>query len=109
MSSMPVILQIVPALETGGAERTAIEVAEAIVLAGGRALVASEGGRLEDDLAAAGGELIRFPAATKNPYAIWKNASALEALIGERSVALVHARSRAPAPWSGPRVERAGF
>ncbi len=105
MSSMPVILQIVPALETGGAERTAIEVAEAIVLAGGKALVASEGGRLEDDLAAAGGELIRFPAATKNPRAIWNNARSLEALIRERGVALVHARSRAPG-WSALMAAR---
>jgi glycosyltransferase involved in cell wall biosynthesis len=99
MSSSPVILQIVPALETGGAERTAIEVAEAIVAAGATALVVSEGGRLEGDLAAAGGTLIRFPAATKNPRALWANARALEAIIAEHGVDLVHARSRAPA-WS---------
>lgn len=105
MSSMTAILQIVPALETGGVEQTTIEVAEAIVLAGGRALVASEGGRLEGDLAAVGGELIRFPAATKNPRAIFKNARALEALIREQGVALVHARSRAPA-WSALKAAR---
>ena len=35
----PVILQIVPELSAGGAERTAIEMAEAVTLAGGRALV----------------------------------------------------------------------
>lgn len=103
MSSMTAILQIVPALETGGVEQTAIEVAEAIVLAGGRALVASEGGRLEDDLAAVGGELIRFPAATKNPRTIFKNAHALQTLIREQGIALVHARSRAPA-WSAKKA-----
>ncbi len=63
----PVILQIVPELSAGGAERTTIEMAEAVTLAGGRALVVSAGGRLEDELAEAGGELIRFPAKTKNP------------------------------------------
>ncbi|MBX2805853.1 MAG: glycosyltransferase family 4 protein [Hyphomicrobiales bacterium] len=105
MSSMPVILQIVPALETGGAERTAIEVSEAVVLAGGTGLVASEGGRLESDLTAAGGELIRFPAATKNPRAIFRNAHALEALIRERNVSLIHARSRAPG-WSALMAAR---
>lgn len=105
MSSMPAILQIVPALETGGVEQTTIEVAEAIVQAGGRALVASEGGRLESDLAAVGGELIRFPAATKNPRAIFRNARALEALIREQNIALVHARSRAPA-WSALKAAR---
>src|SRR5208282_4478950 len=50
----PVILQIVPELSAGGAERTTIEMAEAITLAGGRALVVSAGGRLEDELAEAG-------------------------------------------------------
>ena len=47
----PVILQIVPELSAGGAERTTIEMAEAVTLAGGRALVVSSGGRLEDELA----------------------------------------------------------
>ena len=52
MPRKPVILQIVPALDTGGVERTVIEVAEALGLAGGEALVASEGGWLESELAA---------------------------------------------------------
>ncbi len=99
MLSKPVILQIVPALETGGAERTVIEVAEALRIAGARALVASEGGRLETELASVGGELIRFPAAAKNPARLLANARRLQRLIGERGVGLVHARSRAPA-WS---------
>jgi glycosyltransferase involved in cell wall biosynthesis len=99
MLRKPVILQIIPALDTGGAERTVIEVAEAVAMAGGEALVASEGGRLEGELAAAGGELIRFPAAAKNPLTLLANARRLEKLIGERHIQLVHARSRAPA-WS---------
>ncbi|MFZ0571460.1 MAG: glycosyltransferase, partial [Rhodomicrobium sp.] len=93
----PVILQIVPELSAGGAERTTIEMAEAITLAGGRALVVSAGGRLEDELVEAGGELIRFPAKTKNPAAILFNATRLARLIRNRGVSLVHARSRAPA------------
>src|SRR5215468_8101017 len=96
----PVILQIIPELSAGGAERTTIEMAEAITLGGGRALVVSAGGRLEDELAGAGGELIRFPAQTKNPAAILFNALRLARLIRLRGVSLVHARSRAPA-WSG--------
>ncbi len=95
----PVILQVVPELSAGGAERTTIEMAEAVSRAGGRALVVSAGGRLEDELAEAGGELIRFPAKTKNPFAILYNAARLAQLIRSRGVSLVHARSRAPA-WS---------
>ncbi len=95
----PVILQVIPELSAGGAERSAIEMAEAITLAGGRALVVAAGGRLEDELVAAGGELIRFPAKTKNPLAILYNAWRLKRLIRSHGVSLVHARSRAPA-WS---------
>jgi glycosyltransferase involved in cell wall biosynthesis len=95
----PVILQIIPELSAGGAERTTIEMAEAVTRGGGRALVVSAGGRLEDELASAGGELIRFPAKTKNPAAILFNALRLARLIRRRGVSLVHARSRAPA-WS---------
>ena len=65
----PTILQIIPELDTGGAELSAIEIAAAVVRAGGRAIVLSEGGRMADRLAAVGGELMVFPAATKNPFA----------------------------------------
>ncbi len=44
-----------------------------------------------------GGELIRFPAKTKNPGLILLNALKLSRIIQERGVSLVHARSRAPA------------
>ncbi|MBT3070287.1 glycosyltransferase family 4 protein [Rhodomicrobium sp. Az07] len=98
-SPWPVILQVVPELSTGGAERTAIEIAEAVTLGGGKALVISEGGRLEDELAAVGGELIRMSAATKNPAVILANSIRIARIIRERGVSLVHARSRAPA-WS---------
>jgi glycosyltransferase involved in cell wall biosynthesis len=102
---LPTILQIIPQLDTGGAERTVIEVAEAVTRAGGRALVASEGGRLAGELAEVGGELIAFPAGTKNPAKLLMNARALAALIRARNVDLVHARSRAPA-WSAYMAAR---
>jgi glycosyltransferase involved in cell wall biosynthesis len=98
-SPWPVILQIIPELSAGGAERTAIEVAEAVTKGGGLALVASAGGRLEKELADAGGELIRFSANTKNPGLMLFNALRLARIVSERGVSLVHARSRAPA-WS---------
>jgi hypothetical protein len=44
------ILQIIPRIDAGGAERTTIDVAAALVTAGARALVASEGGRLTSEL-----------------------------------------------------------
>jgi glycosyltransferase involved in cell wall biosynthesis len=94
------ILQLVPELETGGAELSAIEIAAAVTAAGGRALVVSQGGRLEGDLAAAGGELIRLPVASKNPGTMLANAGQIAALARQEGAAIIHARSRAPA-WSG--------
>jgi glycosyltransferase involved in cell wall biosynthesis len=96
---VPVILQIVPSLDTGGAERTTIDIARALSQAGWGALVATRGGRLAPELAEAGGELILMRADSKNPLVIWANADALVRLIRERNISLIHARSRAPA-WS---------
>lgn len=105
----PTILQIIPRLDTGGAELSTIEITEAIVRAGGRALVATEGGRMADKISQAGGMLIPFPAGTKNPLRILANARALGALIAAHGVQLIHARSRAPA-WSALiAAKRAGI
>jgi glycosyltransferase involved in cell wall biosynthesis len=94
------ILQVIPDLAAGGAERTTVEVAEAITAAGGTALVASRGGRLEGDLARAGGRLIRMESiGSKNPLTLAANTGALIGIIRDNGVDLVHARSRAPA-WS---------
>ncbi|MEL6208687.1 MAG: glycosyltransferase family 4 protein [Pseudomonadota bacterium] len=99
------ILQVVPRLDLGGVERGTVEIAEAIVAAGGRALVASEGGQLAHRIERAGGELVEMNAATKNPLNIWQNAGVLERLIRAEGVDLVHARSRAPA-WSAKWAAR---
>jgi glycosyltransferase involved in cell wall biosynthesis len=95
----PTILQIVPRLDAGGAELSAIEIAAALAAAGARAEVFTEGGRMADRIAAVGGVLVPFPAATKNPARIVANARALAHHIRTTGVDLVHARSRAPA-WS---------
>ncbi len=100
MSALPpdfVLLQVIPDLETGGAEQTALDVAEAVVKAGGRALVASRGGRMAADLAARGGELVPLPVHAKNPLVIAANRGRLADLIRREHVSLVHVRSRAPA------------
>ena len=101
----PTILQIVPELETGGAELSAVEIATAVVQAGGRALVLSEGGRLVARLESAGGEFVPFAAASKNPIRMLWNARMLGKLIEREDVSLIHARSRAPA-WSAMLAAR---
>ncbi|MDE2391730.1 MAG: glycosyl transferase, partial [Rhodospirillales bacterium] len=69
MNSQPrTILQILPRLDAGGAERVAIEIAEAVRLAGHRSIIAAEDGHLSPLAARAGAELIHFNLATKNPF-----------------------------------------
>jgi len=101
----PTILQIIPELETGGAELSAIEIAAAVVRSGGRAIVLSEGGRMADRLASVGGELLLFPAATKNPVKLIANGTAIARIARTENVDLIHARSRAPA-WSALMAAR---
>ncbi len=93
------ILQIIPRLDAGGAERTTVDIAEALAAVGARALVATEGGRLASELQAKGGVIIPFPAGTKNPLTMIKNIGRLRMLCAQEKVDLIHARSRAPA-WS---------
>ena len=93
------ILQVVPELETGGAEITTMEMAEAIVKAGGRALIASQGGALEAAISAAGGEIFHLPVASKNPLTMWRNVGHLVRLMHAENVDIIHGRSRAPC-WS---------
>lgn len=102
------VLQVIPQLEAGGAERTTLEVAQAVVAAGGRALVASEGGRLEAELAAIGGEFVRLPVGSKNPWTVWRNVERIADIVRNEDIDIIHARSRAPA-WSAKwAAERTG-
>ncbi|MBB5517277.1 glycosyltransferase family 4 protein [Amphiplicatus metriothermophilus] len=100
------VLQVIPALDAGGAERTTLEIARAIVEAGGRALTASRGGRLAGEIEAAGGRVVSMPVHSKNPLTIWANRARLLDLVRREGVDLVHARSRAPA-WSALWAARA--
>ena len=101
----PVVLQVLPALETGGVERGTVEITEALVAAGWGAVVASAGGRLVKAVERAGGRHVTLPLASRNPLTIWRNIARLKALIAAERVALVHARSRAPA-WSAWAASR---
>jgi glycosyltransferase involved in cell wall biosynthesis len=100
------ILQVAPELSAGGVERTVLEVTEAIVEAGGRALLASRGGRLEGEFEKLGGQLFRMDAKAKNPVVLKLNEGKLKRIIRSEGVNLVHARSRAPA-WSAYAAAKA--
>lgn len=105
----PVILQVLPRLETGGVERGTLEIASAVKEAGWTPIVVSGGGRMVVDLNRMGVEHVVMPVYSKNPFVIRKNAERLAALIREKRVDVIHARSRAPA-WSAKRAaEKTGI
>ena len=94
-----VIMQVLPALVTGGVERGTLDVAGAIVQAGGTALVASAGGPMVRELERLGARHFVLPLDRRTPWAILANRRRLIELIEAHDVDIVHARSRAPA-WS---------
>jgi glycosyltransferase involved in cell wall biosynthesis len=102
----PAVLQIVPRLVSGGAERGTVDLAGALVAAGWTSYVASAGGPLEREVARAGSTHLTLPLASKNPLRLRRNAAALVRLIGRLGIDVVHARSRAPA-WSAWSAARA--
>jgi len=95
----PTVLQVIPSLDTGGAERTTVDMAAALVAQGCRAIVASRGGRLVSELEGAGAQHIELPVHSKNPVVMGLNVERLTRLIEKEQIDIVHARSRAPA-WS---------
>jgi len=95
----------VPTLETGDADEGAIDLARTLTAAGHRALVVSRGGRLEDELAACGAQLVRLDMASINPAIMARNAFVLARLIRQRHCGVVHALARAPG-WSAYAAAR---
>jgi glycosyltransferase involved in cell wall biosynthesis len=93
------VVQVIPRMRSGGAELGCLQVAEALVNAGNRAIVVSAGGRMVEQLRAVGAEHIEMPLAAKNPISLALNARRLARLVKTEGVDILHARSRAPA-WS---------
>jgi glycosyltransferase involved in cell wall biosynthesis len=95
----PVVLQVLPALQTGGVERGTCDMAAALMDAGWRAIVASAGGPMTRELERVGALHLTLPLDSKNPFVVWRNAARLAEICARWRVDIVHARSRAPA-WS---------
>ncbi|MFA7276876.1 MAG: glycosyltransferase family 4 protein [Pseudobdellovibrionaceae bacterium] len=93
------VLQVIPNLGAGGAEQTCVDVTAALVAAGHKAIVVSNGGPRVTEIQRAGGLHIEMPVHSKNPLRLRLNARRLRSIIDKYRVDIVHARSRAPA-WS---------
>lgn len=90
------ILQLLPALESGGVERGTLEVAQALVERGHRALVMSAGGRQIAPLVASGAEHFAWPIGKKSLKTLLL-VGKLRKFLLEQKVDIIHARSRVPA------------
>jgi glycosyltransferase involved in cell wall biosynthesis len=93
------VIQLIPALHSGGAERSALEIARALVQAGHRSVVISAGGRLVEQLQAEGSEHITLDLGRKSLRTLGR-LGALRRVLRELKPDIVHARSRLPA-WLG--------
>lgn len=98
------VVQLLPALESGGVERSTLEISDALARAGHRAIVVSAGGRLVPRLRDTGAEHVELDIGRKSPLVL-RHVAALRRLFARERVDLVHARSRLPA-WLGWRALR---
>lgn len=93
------VVQLIPALHSGGAERSALEIARALVQAGHRSIVISAGGRLVEQLQAEGSEHVALDLGRKSLRTLFQ-LGPLRRVLREIGPDIVHARSRLPA-WLG--------
>jgi len=90
------IVQLLPALNAGGVERTVLEIGRALVAAGHRSVVISAGGGLVERLVAEGSEHITLDIGRKRPGTL-RHIRTLRRRFAELGADIVHARSRLPA------------
>jgi glycosyltransferase involved in cell wall biosynthesis len=93
-------LILAPTLHAGAADAGAIDLVRILRRNGHRAIVASNGGRLESEVTTAGAEFVRLDVANFNPIFIARAAFALKRLVRERRCDVIHAHGRAAA-WAG--------
>jgi len=89
------VVQLIPALDSGGAERSTLEIAAALVAAGHRSVVISAGGRWVPRLVAGGSEHLTLAMNRKWPTALFQSLR-LRRLLKDLKPDLLHVRSRLP-------------
>lgn len=100
MSGRPLtVIQMLPALHSGGVEEDTLEMAAFLAARGHRSIVVSGGGRLVKRLFEQGSIHIKLPVGEKGP-ALLKALVPLRRLLAEQRPDILHLRSRVPA-WAG--------
>ena len=93
------VLQLLPALDSGGVEQGTVDVARGLHEAGHQALVMSAGGRLVGALQDAGARHLSLDIGAKSPLTL-RHVLSLSRLLAREQVDILHLRSRMPA-WIG--------
>ncbi len=106
MVSRPLtVLQVLPALESGGVERGTLEVGKYLVEQGHRSIIISAGGRMVEQLLREGSEHIQWDIGKKSLWTL-RLIPRLRRFLRENQVDILHVRSRMPAwvcylAWKG--------
>ena len=90
------VLQLLPALDSGGVERGTLEIARALVAAGHESVVLSKGGRMVEQLQREGSRHLARDLGRKSPTTFLQY-RALRRLFEAERFDIIHARSRLPA------------
>jgi glycosyltransferase involved in cell wall biosynthesis len=90
------VLQVLPALESGGVERGTLEVGKFLTSQGHRSIVISAGGRLVDQLLREGSEHFNWPIGKKSLLTLLLIPKLIN-FINYHNIDIVHVRSRLPA------------
>jgi len=97
------VLQVVPDMMPNGPARATVDLAAAVVAAGGRAVVASGGGPLVVDLLRCGATHILVPFHHVSAFARWSNLRRLMRAIRKYRISVVHGRVPESA-WLGKKA-----
>ena len=93
------IIQIIPNMEIGGAEKTVLEIGSYLKNTHYEPIVLTSGGGMIEKLKEKKIKVLTRKIDQKNPYTIFTNIEKFKNIFLENKISLVHARSRAPA-WS---------
>jgi glycosyltransferase involved in cell wall biosynthesis len=105
-SAEAAVLQLVLDLDAPEPGRCALDLARVLRASGWRALMASAGGTLQRELAAAGATHLPLPLDASGRFARWRNVGRLSRIVREHRVALIHGHAQG-ASSIGAEVARA--
>ena len=93
------VVQMLPALSSGGVERGTLDLSKYLVENGHRSIVIAKPGAMANELLSCGGELIPWPIGHKS-LLTFRFVSKVRSLLLDENVDILHLRSRLPA-WIG--------